>query len=492
MSAQCGNQGLRPCGQGNSLGNNAIDDAGWKPFKQRNALAQSGLEVYLAAHCARRDCCNKGFQSDKIGQFIDALLTDHRRIHIRQEQSFATPLLWLDNEIDGERLEAVLQTPNLRAGRVIDQQVGSDAAVQPVPSRRLDDFSKPRQKIVGQNGGCRMSDEGRDVGCHRMRFTGGGLMHSHGSTLLIAGPTASGKSALAMRLAARLNGAIINADSMQVYRDLSIITARPSPADMARVPHFLFGDIDAAENYSVARYVSDTAAAIAAVRRAGRLPILVGGTGLYFKALTIGMSAIPAVPQAVREKIRHETIGLPAAELHRRLSRDDPATAARLRPSDAQRVVRALEVFAATGRPLISFQHGQKMPLLPRDWTGFFLAAPRPELSARIDARFDAMIAAGAVDEVERLAARKLDPSLPVMRAHGVPGLIEYLNGHCSLASAIARGKSDTRHYMKRQYTWARHQLPGFQWLATAAELSLNEALLLRHWGGHLSPSGPA
>jgi tRNA dimethylallyltransferase len=301
-------------------------------------------------------------------------------------------------------------------------------------------------------------------------------------TLLIAGATASGKSALALILAARLNGTIINADSMQVYSDLSIITARPSTADMARLPHRLFGHVDAGENYSVARYLEDAAAAVAEVRRAGRLPILVGGTGLYFKALTVGISAIPTVPAAVRDRIRRETLGLSAAELHRRLSRCDAATASRLRPSDPQRIIRALEVFEATGRPLIGFQQGEKRPALQHDWAGFFLALPRQELLARIDRRFDDMVAAGALEEVVRLRARQLDPTLPVLRAHGVPGLIDHLNGHCSLATAVARGKSDTRHYMKRQHTWARHQLPNFRWLPTP-DLVMEEALLLHQVG---------
>jgi tRNA dimethylallyltransferase len=309
-------------------------------------------------------------------------------------------------------------------------------------------------------------------------------------TLLIAGPTASGKSALALILAERLNATIINADSMQVYGDLSIITARPSTADMSRVPHRLFGHVDAAENYSVARYLEDAASAVEGVRRAGRLPIVVGGTGLYFKALTVGMSAIPKVPDAVRDRIRRETLGLPAAELHRRLSGCDPATASRLRPSDPQRIIRALEVFAATGRPLISFQQGRKRPVV-QDWAGFFLAPARPELLARIDRRFDEMIAAGALDEVAKLRTRGLDPSLPVMRAHGVPSLIDYLNGHCSLAVAVARGKLDTRHYMKRQHTWARHQLPGFRWLS-APERVIEEALLVHRPGAPLAEGGGA
>jgi tRNA dimethylallyltransferase len=315
-------------------------------------------------------------------------------------------------------------------------------------------------------------------------------MHNNLSTLLIAGPTASGKSALAMKLAASLNGTIINADSMQVYRDLAILTARPNAAEMASIPHLLFGHVDAAENYSVARFLSDAARAIAGVRREGRLPIVVGGTGLYFKALTTGMSAIPAVPAPVRAMIRRETMGFSAAELHRLLSRQDPATAARLRPTDPQRLLRALEVFAATGKPLVSFQDGEKTPLLRSDWAGFFLAPSRDDLRQRIELRFEAMIAAGAIEEVTALALRQLDPALPAMRAHGVPGLIDFVRGVSALSEAIARGKSDTRQYAKRQFTWARHQLPGFQWLdgePPAMEALIADRLLARVTPGALA-----
>jgi tRNA dimethylallyltransferase len=286
------------------------------------------------------------------------------------------------------------------------------------------------------------------------------------ATLLIAGPTASGKSALALELAEQLGGTIINADSMQVYRDLSVLTARPTAADMGRVPHRLFGHVDAAENYSVGRFVRDAEAAIAQAHCKQRLAIVVGGTGLYFRALTVGMSAIPTVPDAVRRRIRDEAAGLSADELYQRLRHDDPVTAARLRPTDPQRILRALEIFAATGLSLARLQLGKRRPVLTANWQGIFVAPPRHELGLRIEARFEAMIAAGALREVAALKERNLDRALPAMRAHGVPGLIDHLSGRCSLAEAIERGKADTKRYAKRQYTWARHQLPGFQWLA--------------------------
>jgi tRNA dimethylallyltransferase len=297
-------------------------------------------------------------------------------------------------------------------------------------------------------------------------------MSGQPSAILIAGPTASGKSAVAIALAQKLGGVAINADSMQVYRDLRVITARPSPAEEAAAPHDLFGHVDAAENYSVGRYLADAEAALARARSAGLAPIFVGGTGMYFKALIRGLSDIPAVPPEVRERVRREAENLAPPELHARLAALDPDMAGRLRPSDPQRILRALEVFEATGQSLAAFQGARATPLLPiNNCVAIFLESDRGDLAARIDARFDAMMAAGALEEVKQLAARGLDPMLPAMRAHGVPGLIAYLDGACSLEQAIEKGKTDTRHYAKRQRTFARHQLPEFTWITPETAL---------------------
>ncbi len=299
------------------------------------------------------------------------------------------------------------------------------------------------------------------------------------SALLIAGPTASGKSALALRLAVASGGVVINADSMQVYRDLRVLTARPSAEEEAKAPHRLFGHVDAAENYSVGCWLEAARAALDAARRAGRLRIFVGGTGLYFKALTQGLSAIPPVPGEVRVQVRARGATMTAAELHAELAERDPAMAARLRPSDPQRLLRALEVLEATGRSLASFQGGRAAPLL--DLSGaraLFLNPDRETLKRRIDARFDAMLEAGALQEAQALRARALDPALPAMRAHGLRHLIAYLDGEISLVKASELAKRDTRTYARRQYTFARHQLPGFQWAdAAEAEASALAAL---------------
>ncbi|MBV9078092.1 MAG: tRNA (adenosine(37)-N6)-dimethylallyltransferase MiaA [Methylobacteriaceae bacterium] len=285
-------------------------------------------------------------------------------------------------------------------------------------------------------------------------------MEEVGAAILIAGPTASGKSALALALAERHGGTVVNADSMQVYRDLRILTARPSEQDLARAPHRLDGHVDGAVNYSVARYLDDAAAALAAIERAGRVPVFAGGTGLYFKALVEGLSDVPAVPEAVRAEVRSRWAASSTPALHAELARLDPGGAARLRPTDTLRVLRALEVRLATGRSLLSFRDARRPgPLAGRRLTRLRLAPDLLQLRARIDRRFVRMIEDGALGEVARLGARGLDPALPIMRAHGVPALLAHLRGEISLEEAVARGQADTRAYAKRQFTWARGQM---------------------------------
>jgi tRNA dimethylallyltransferase len=298
--------------------------------------------------------------------------------------------------------------------------------------------------------------------------------------ILIAGPTASGKSALALALAEKLGGAIINADSMQVYRDLRIITARPTPEEEARVPHRLYGHVDAAENFSVGRWCSEVADVLAATRHEARAAIVVGGTGLYFSALTQGLAAVPPIPAQIRNEVRTRLASDGVEALHADLTRRDPAAAARLMPGDRARVTRALEVILATGRSLLLW-HEANMPARVDAALAakVFLMPDRDALLRRIDARFDAMMAAGAMDEVRALAERRLDPTLPAMKAHGVPWLIRHLNGEITLAVAIEGGKRDTRQYTKRQATWFRNQLPDFVWVEPERALAAVEEQLL-------------
>lgn len=298
------------------------------------------------------------------------------------------------------------------------------------------------------------------------------------SIILIAGPTASGKSALALTLAERHRGTIINADSMQVYRDLRVITARPALDEEQRVPHRLYGHIDAAETYSVGRWCDEAAAVLAAIGSAGPA-IIVGGTGLYFNALTRGLAKMPPIPPDIRDDVRGRLSRDGVAALYADLTMRDAKAAARLKPNDRARITRALEVVLATGRSILDWQETNKpAPVALADAAKIFLMPDPGELAHRIDSRFDAMIAAGALDEVHTLAARKLSPSQPAMKAHGVPWLVRHLAGEVTLAEAAARAKLETRQYTKRQATWFRNQLPEFEWVAPQQALAAVEMQL--------------
>src|ERR1700676_1666734 len=253
---------------------------------------------------------------------------------------------------------------------------------------------------------------------------------------------------------------------MQVYRDLRIITARPTPQEEAAVPHRLYGHVDAAVNFSAGAWVTDAAKVLAEAHAQNRLLIFVGGSGLYFKALTRGLSAVPPIPTEIRESVRARLERDGVEALHAALAQSDPASAEGLKPRDRTRIARALEVVEATGRSLTDWhRHGLPPLLPPGTFSALFLAPDRDQLYARIDARFDAMLKAGALQEVERLAGRNLDPLLPAMKAHGVPALIRHFKGEITLEEAAAVGRADTRHYAKRQFTWFRHQLPEFEWV---------------------------
>ncbi len=284
--------------------------------------------------------------------------------------------------------------------------------------------------------------------------------------LLIMGPTASGKSALALALAERIDGEIINADSMQVYRDFRILTARPSIEEEGEAPHHLYGHIDAAERYSTGRWLTDALAAIADIRSRTKTPIIVGGTGLYFRALTQGLADMPDVDPELRAALiaRAEREGAPV--LHAELAALDPQTASRLEPNDAPRIIRALEVIETTGESITSFQSNTKPALPGNEWTGLALTPDRDALYASINKRFDNMLEQGALNEVRAFAARNLDPSLPAIKAHGAPALGAYLRGEMSLQAATEFGQRDTRRYAKRQFTWIANQMPSWPRIA--------------------------
>ena len=283
--------------------------------------------------------------------------------------------------------------------------------------------------------------------------------------ILIAGPTASGKSALALRLADRLGGTVINADSMQVYDALRILTARPSPEDEAIAPHRLYGHVPITHPYSVGRWLDDMRAALAEAEAQGRVAVVVGGTGLYLRALSEGLSPAPDIPESVRADVRGRLEREGAAPLHGELEALDPQSARRIRVSDPQRIARALEVALATGRPLSDWQREPALPPLvhPDSARRLILWPDREAVRARIDARVGEMLAQGALDEVQRVMALDLDPSLPGYRAHGLRPFMAHLRGELSLEEAAERTRAETRQYAKRQFTWFRHQMPDWE-----------------------------
>ena len=281
--------------------------------------------------------------------------------------------------------------------------------------------------------------------------------------VLIAGPTASGKSRPALELAQAIGGAIINADSMQVYREAPILTAQPSRDDMAAIPHLLYGHVGASEVYSVGRWRDDATRALDEARAMRRVPVFVGGTGMYFSALTDGLADIPEIPAEVRDEARGLLDQIGVEQLHARLSERDPLTASKLRPSDPQRVLRAYEVFEATGRPLAEWQSAPAAPVLKdARIAAFVLDPPRPELRARIARRFEAMVDQGGLDEARILAG--LDPALPAAKLLGLRQLQGLANGELGRAEALESAITATRQFAKRQMTWFRGRMPHYIW----------------------------
>lgn len=280
---------------------------------------------------------------------------------------------------------------------------------------------------------------------------------SHAPVWLIAGPTASGKTALAIHAARRLGGEVVNADSMQIYADIPVLSAAPSAADQAGIPHHLFGVLDASERASVGWWARAAMSAIEEIRSRGNTPVVAGGTGLYFNALTEGLAEVPEIPAEAAEAAGAIAVQ-GAAALRAEAERHDPEGASRVLGDDVQRLRRIVEVGLATGRPLSSF-HGDTVPLLTAGgWRGVVIEPDREALYARINARFDHMLTSGAIEEIEALAKRGLDPELPAMKALGVPQLIALRNGEMTRAEAEEYAKRESRRYAKRQFTWFRNR----------------------------------
>ena len=285
--------------------------------------------------------------------------------------------------------------------------------------------------------------------------------------VLIAGPTASGKSRLALELAERIGGVVINADSMQVYREARILTARPSDADMARVPHLLYGHVSVREPYSVGRFQADAANALLECNILGRIPVFTGGTGMYFSVLTEGIADIPPVAASVRARARARLEEIGVAALHAELGARDPETASQLRPSDPQRVLRAWEVFEATGQPLARWQKETGRPVLDGlQLRRFVLDIPRPELRTRIEMRFRDMMRDGALEEAAALEG--LDPALPAAKILGLREMWSLRRGAMSETDAIASAVTATRQFAKRQMTWFRNRMKDWTRLETS------------------------
>ena len=303
----------------------------------------------------------------------------------------------------------------------------------------------------------------------------------NGARQVIAGPSASGKSRLAMAVASAFNGVIINADSMQLYRELRILTARPSPMDEAAIPHRLYGVLPAAEACSAAAWRELALAGIAAAEAAGQLPIVVGGTGLYVRALLRGLAAVPPIPPSVQAEARALQERLGPEGFHRLLAERDPAMAARLPPNDRQRLLRAFTVVTATGKSLADWQNAEDgTPAFDRPYLGLRVDAPREWICARCDARLERMMEEGALDEVRALLALNLDPELPAMKALGVRELARHLRGEETLDAALAATRLATRRYVKRQTTWLRNQVEHNFIAVNSIEMELNSNISVK------------
>jgi tRNA dimethylallyltransferase len=308
----------------------------------------------------------------------------------------------------------------------------------------------------------------------------GNLMTLPSPIILIAGPTAGGKSALALRAARAIGAEIVNADALQLYADLRVLSARPTDAEMAAAPHHLFGIADGADGWSVGRWLRAAQGVLAQIAERGRPAIVVGGTGLYFRALTRGLAEAPAAPAGVTAEAERLFDEAGEAAVREALRPLDPAAEARIAPSDRQRLVRALAVTWATGRALSDWQAATTPTLPPEVWRGVVVEPPRTVLYARCDARLEVMVAAGAPAEAATLAARGLDPGLPVMKAVGLRELARAARGETSMTAALEAAKTATRHYAKRQMTWFRHQSPDWPRIdANDAEPQLRQFLAL-------------
>jgi tRNA dimethylallyltransferase len=437
-----------------------------RTLKQRDASFERSDKIDFPVHRALGDFSNWQPNPKAFGEFIEHLVLDDRRFQIGDEEPFASPRIRLNEHIDAGITDegACRRLDMLGAGRPQHKIAGlarrQPAWLGPDSEGHRNCRSEVRQIRTAAG----PSDQGQDHPHDRASYSRQRPHHKSArassdtvSVLVIAGPTASGKSALALELADAFGGTVINADSQQIYRDLRVLTARPDAAAEQRVPHRLYGVLDAAERGSVADWRALALDEVAAATGAGRLPIVVGGTGLYIRALENGLAPVPEIPEAVRHEARELHRELGGVAFREKLARLDPAGAKRLFPGDRQRLVRAYEVVRATGIPLSDWQR-RPYPSSPHRFFTILFMPPRETLYANCDARFVRMIEEDALGEVGALDRRGLDPDLPAMKAVGVPEILRYLRGEMPLEAAITAGQQATRRYAKRQMTWFRHQ----------------------------------
>ena len=459
-------QRSRPRGQAD-MRRGLVEDPGFGSRQQRDTGFERLGEIDLAVHRPPGDLGDA--RADPVGQrqLVEHLVLDDRRFEIGDEQQFAPPGFRLDQEIDGRDAERGARNFGDRRGalRFEDEVTGFLGSE---PDRLGPDLQgiDERRGETGKKGIAPAGDQSGDDVHGTPSYSASGAAHKPAEAksppappvLIVAGPTASSKSALALELAQSIGGTIINADSLQCYRDLEILTARPDALALARAPHRLYGYLDAAERGSAGHWREAALIEIAAATAAGRLPIVVGGTGLYIRALTHGLAPFPEIPEAVREEAAALHRALGGAAFRERLAGLDADAARRLCPGDTQRLVRAYMVVRATGTP-VGVWRSRPHPVASYRFGTILMMPPRDRLYAACDARFAAMVGNGALAEAAALARRRLDPSLPAMKAVGLSELLRHLRGETPLAQAISAAQRATRHYAKRQTTWFRHQM---------------------------------
>jgi tRNA dimethylallyltransferase len=451
------NQRPRTRGQPNPLGR-LLEQAPIHSLEEGDASLKCHGEIDLAIHRAARDLGDPRAQPEGFGDLIEHLVFDDRRFEIGDEEPLASPEDRLNEDIDRGAADHRARTllGSRRVG-VFENKIACHFRGEPERLAPVPQSLGGSQSEAGKAGSAASSgDQGDDHSHAPGSYSRTGGRHKP-PVLIIAGPTASGKSALALELADTFGGTVINADSMQIYRDLRVLTARPDATAESRAPHRLYGFLDAAERGSAAQWRALALDEIAAATRAGRLPILVGGTGLYLRALEKGLAPVPDIPEPIRRDAVDLYRRLGGVEFRERLAQLDPEGARRLQSGDRQRLMRAYEVVRATGTALGTWQQWRH-PASPYRFQMILLTPAREELYAACEARFVRMIEAGALAEAAMLAARGLDPDLPAMKALGVPELTRHLRGEMPLEAAVAAAQRATRQYAKRQMTWFRHQ----------------------------------